>query len=266
MIKKLYSAIKNKQLKDKLTRYIVAVSYKLFNTLIFRLIMNLVSKNRRIIKQLGKKIPLIDNEFEKIANYYLPKNNSLNKNSSFASFGIGSDLNFEKEVYLKYGTRANCFDPTPRSKQLIEEINPLFVDYFEIGLNKTSGILKFYQIKPYSDFTLYEPKRFWNTFESECWSFEDLSKNLNIANFDLIKMDIEGAALPIVIDLCREENKFGILIAELELMSNKVREFESQLINLINEANLNSYSIFRLPKKKNNFTSIEVLILSSLVH
>ena len=93
-----------------------------------------------------------------------------------------------------------------------------------------------------------------------------MPKNLNIANFDLIKMDIEGAALPIVIDLCREENKFGILIAELELMSNKVREFESQLINLINEANLNSYSIFRLPKKKNNFTSIEVLILSSLVH
>ena len=265
MIKKLFSAIKNKQLKNKLIRYIVAISYKFFNTLIFRLILNIVSKNRRTIKQLGKKIPLINDEFEKISNYYLPKNNSLNKNSSFASFGIGSDLNFEKEVYLKYGIRSNCFDPTPRSKQLIEDTNPLFIDYFEIGLNKTSGILKFYQIKPYSDFTLYKPKKFWNTFESECWSFEDLSKNLNIEIFDLIKMDIEGAALPIVIDLCREENKFGILIAELELMSNNVREYESQFINLIHEANMNSYSIFRLPKKKNNFTSIEVMILSSLV-
>ena len=264
MFRKIYKAKQNKELKIKLLHYLIAVSYKFFNTFFFRIIFNTLSKNRRKVKDLGKKIQLIDEKFEKISNYYLPKKNSLNEISKFASFGIGSDISFEKEVYLKYGLSSYCFDPTPRSKKLIDKVKPSFINYFDIGLNRTSGNLTFYQIKPYSDFTLQKPKRYWSTFESSCWSFDDLSNNLDIEYFDLIKMDIEGAALPIVIDLCDRKNNFGILIAELELMSNSIDDFEKNINKLVYIVEKNFYQIYRMPKEKDNFTSIEVIILNSV--
>ena len=55
MFRKIYIARQNKELKIKLVHYLIAVSYKLFNTFFFRIILNTLSKNRRKVKDLGKK-------------------------------------------------------------------------------------------------------------------------------------------------------------------------------------------------------------------
>ena len=118
------------------------------------------------------------------------------------------------------------------------------MSFFEKGLKKK--------------FILHDELKFY--FEEEDKYFSSIDHN----KIDLIKMDIEGAALPIVIDLCDSKNNFGILIAELELMSNSIDDFEKNINKLIHIIEKNFYQIYRMPKEKDNFTSIEVIILNSV--
>ena len=176
MFRKIYKARQNKEPKIKLKHYLIAVSYKFLNTFFFRITLNTLSKNRRKVKNLGKKIRLIDEKFEKISNYYLPKKNSLNDSSNFASFGIGSDISFEKEVYLKYGLDSYCFDPTPRSKKGLLELSlrelkidlpPALLDTLQpYSWNGIHYLVHFFQktfFKNYYCFFLL-PKRFFLFF------------------------------------------------------------------------------------------------------
>ena len=262
IIKKLIKHFQNGILIEKIFKYIIAILYKIYNSFLFRHIFNLLLINRRKIKKFEKSLMPIDGSFYKIANYYLPVKNKLDKNSNFLSFGVGADVDFEVEVYSQYGTSVNCFDPTPRSEQFIKEINLKYINFFPVGLSEHSGKLTFYQTKPYSDFTLIKPNIYWDKFTADCFSIDSLLKKLNINFIDLIKLDIEGAAIDSINYLCSSPNRFEILISELELMDNDVETYIKKINKIIEIAGENNYSLFRLPKSKSNFKSIEIIIVN----
>ena len=107
----LVNSIKEGNFFSKLYRFSVAIVYKILNFGLLRIIFNSISPNRRKIKRFEKKITMIDSTFEKVGNYFLPKESNLGSNSKFISFGIGADVDFEASIYKKYGTKAICFDP-----------------------------------------------------------------------------------------------------------------------------------------------------------
>lgn len=261
-VKKLIKHYQNGILIEKIFKYTVAILYKIYNSILFRHVFNFILPNRRKIKRFEKNLTLIDDSFYKIANYYLPVKNKLDKNSNFLSFGIGSDVDFEIEVYSQYGTPVNCFDPTPRSVQFINEINLNYIKFSPVGLSEDSGKLCFYQTKPYSDYTLIKPNIYWDKFTADCFSIDSLLKKLNINFIDLIKLDIEGAAIDSINHLCSTPNRFEILISELEFMEKDVENYFKKIDKIIKVANKNNYSLFRLPKSKSNFKSIEIIIVN----
>jgi len=260
--KKIIEHIENRVLIRKLAKYCIAILYKIYNSNFLKVIFNITSKKRRKIKQFEQKLKLIDNNFFKIANYYLPVFNNLNADSNFLSFGVGADVEFEFSVFKKYNTKSFCFDPTPRSQQFIKELNENFISYFPIGLSENGGKLTFYQTKPYSDYTLIKPKIFWDKFEAACLSIDEILNKLQVNYIDLIKLDIEGSAMGSIYHLCSKPNRFGILIAELELMDGDVKKFLKEVMQLLNLVNNNGYNIYRLPKENSNYKSIEIIILN----
>ena len=98
IIKKLIKHFQNGILIEKIFKYIIAILYKIYNSFLFRHIFNLLLINRRKIKKFEKSLMPIDGSFYKIANYYLPVKNKLDKNSNFLSFGVGADVDFEVEL------------------------------------------------------------------------------------------------------------------------------------------------------------------------
>ena len=262
IIKKLINHYRNGILIEKIFKYTVAILYKIYNSFLFRHLFNFLLTNRRKIKRFEKSLTPIDDSFYKIANYYLPVKNKLDKNSNFLSFGIGSDVDFEVEVYSQYGVSVNCFDPTPRSEQFINEINLKYIKFFPVGLSEDSGKLTFYQTKPYSDYTLIKPNIYWDKFNADCFSIDNILKKLNINFIDLIKLDIEGAAIDSINQLCSSPNRFGILISELEFMEKDIENYTKKVNKIVDIANQNNYDLFRLPKIKSNFKSIEIIIVN----
>lgn len=261
-LKKIIEHINNRVLIRKVAKYFIAILYKIYNSNFLKVIFNIISKKRRKIKQFEQRLKLIDNKFFKIANYYLPISNSLNVDSNFLSFGVGADVEFEFLVFKKYNISSFCFDPTPRSQQFIEALSENFISYFPIGLSENGGNLTFYQTKPYSDYTLIKPKIFWDKFEATCLSIDEILNKLEVDYIDLIKLDIEGSAMESISHLCSKPNRFGILIAELELMDGDIKKFIKEVNQILNLVNNNGYTIYRLPKENSNYKSIEIIILN----
>ena len=59
------------------------------------------SSKRRYLKNLSNKLEHVDKKFEKIANYYIPIN-FFTGGEVIASFGVGSDIEFENQMVNKF--------------------------------------------------------------------------------------------------------------------------------------------------------------------
>ena len=77
------------------------------------------SSKRRYLKNLSNKLEHVDKKFEKIANYYIPIN-FFTGGEVIASFGVGSDIEFENQLVNKFNHKIFLFDPTPRSVEFVK--------------------------------------------------------------------------------------------------------------------------------------------------
>lgn len=229
-----------------------------------------LSKKRRYLKNLSKKLKFVDNSFEKVANYYIPLN-FFKKNQVVASIGVGADIEFENRLIEKFDHEIYLFDPTPRSVKFLENYKNLNnnITFFPLGLSTTRGLHKFYQMKPWSDYTLLKPKKVFDEINVQ---FIDIIQLIEIVNkpISMIKLDIEGAALSIVHNII-EFNlipDLKTIIAEFEApMYQSKNLFEKYCLELENFLNLiekqKKWNLFVIPKKRNKYLSLEVVLLSS---
>ena len=117
------------------------------------------SSKRRYLKNLSNKLEHVDKKFEKIANYYIPIN-FFTGGEVIASFGVGSDIEFENQLVNKFNHEIFLFDPTPRSVEFVKNFQNLSrnIKFSPLGISTTKGVHKFYQMKPWSDYSLIKPK------------------------------------------------------------------------------------------------------------
>ena len=70
---------------------------------------------------------------------------NLNSNSIVYSFGIGTDISFDKSLIKKYGLNVFAFDPTPKSLSWINSQRlPKRLNFFNFGIANFNGRAKFY--------------------------------------------------------------------------------------------------------------------------
>jgi|TARA_B100001093_G_scaffold269621_1_gene257744 FkbM family methyltransferase len=228
-----------------------------------------LSKKRRYLRNLSNKLNYVDSKFEKIANYYIPID-YFNGSEVVASFGVGSDIEFENQLVDRYKHEIFLFDPTPRSVEYIENFKNLKknLKFFPLGISTKKGVHKFYQMKPWSDYTLVKPKRVFDEISVE---FIDVKELIKIVNkpIKLLKLDIEGAALSIVHEIIKYNllPELEIIIAEFELpmyQTNEIFEkFQYELDEFLLLIDNQKWDLFLIPKEKNKYLSLEVVLISN---
>lgn len=226
-----------------------------------------LSKKRRYLRNLTNKLNYVDWRFQKIANYYIPID-FFKGSEVIASFGVGSDIEFENQLVDKFNHEIFLFDPTPRSVEFVKNFKNLSENFkfFPIGVSKTKGLHKFYQMKPWSDYTLIKPKKVFDEIDVE---FIDIQGLIYLVNkpITMIKLDIEGAALPIVHKII-EHNllpELKIIIAEFEApmyQTNEIFEkYQFELENFLLLIEKENWNLFVIPKEKNKYLSLEVVLI-----
>tara|TARA_Y100000591_G_C21805591_1_gene684646 strand:- start:202 stop:978 length:777 start_codon:yes stop_codon:yes gene_type:complete len=226
------------------------------------------SKNRKYVESLFSKFQLVDERFIPVANYYFIKNFNFKEDEVIASFGIGSDIDFEIAMFKNFNSKSYIYDPTPRSKEFMTEFEERdeFI-YSEKGLAVTNGKRSFYQIRPWSDYTINKPKIYFDNIEVDFINLDQVFKEIS-EKVIVLKLDIEGAALDIMIELFLskkfENLKFVIVEFESPFFEKKEKfhEFKQKIEKLINILEISDYEYFRIPKnkKKEKFVTLELFI------
>ena len=155
------------------------------------------------------------NRLEVVGNYkILPDNISIN--SIIYSCGIAESIEFDEAISNKFGTDVFMFDPTIQSLKFMNSIKNSKLKFFNIGIWKLDGNIKFYKHKEninLSATNLFHSKKY---FTLPCKSIDTLMKEFKHTKIDILKMDIEGASFVILNDLLDKNIYPNQIIVELE--------------------------------------------------
>ncbi len=122
----------------------------------------------------------------------------LNRNSIVYSFGIGTDISFDKKVIKKHQCSVFGFDPTPQSISWINEQKNLnSFHFYKYGIGPKTEIVDFFlpaNPKQISGSLLnHEYTDANRKVAAQMKTFGDIATELGHKHVDVVKMDIEGA-------------------------------------------------------------------------
>lgn len=128
----------------------------------------------------------------------------ISKDSVVYAFGVAGHIETEEQIAKAHGARIYMFDPTPPALLFIESrpIDPLLI-FDPIGVWTVTGPMKFYYdrretVRNLSVTNMYHTDTY---IEANCYTLEDIMKKYNHTHLDVLKMDIEGSALPVLIQM-----------------------------------------------------------------
>ena len=131
----------------------------------------------------------------------------LDENSIVYAFGVSRHIETEEDIVERIGATVHMFDPTQPAIEFIEkrEANPKLV-FDPIGVWTETGPVRFYSdrrswTKNLSVVNMYHTDDY---IEAPCYTLNDIMERKNHDRIDLLKMDIEGSALPILIHMFEE--------------------------------------------------------------
>ncbi len=204
------------------------------------------------------------------------------KDSIIISAGLGEDASFDIEFASKYNAKVIIIDPTPRAIRHFERIVDSFGDLPEISYSKggkqpigaydlskigkdnlilikkalwdKNQFLKFYSPPNPNhvshSITNYQNKYKENTsyIEVEAITIENLLKEINIEKNDipLIKLDIEGSAMEVLIDFINKDFKPRQILVEIDELNMPCKK-NFDRVTRINELLVqNNYELIKM--------------------
>ena len=236
---------------------------------------HLFLKKRRLIKKFTKsKLDILDdNQIINVGNYLIKKD-ILNSESIIYSFGIGENIGFENQISLKFNCKVYCFDPTSLAIKFMQReiYDKTKINFSPFGIWKNDGKIKFYyqdeenQKKSGGSITnLFETSKYEFM---ECYKLSTLMKKNNHSLIDVLKLDIEGAAIDVIEDIVSDKIFPRQIIVEFEYSENdsidkiKFKNWSDRLEKLILKLKENNYKCYNLPRYSHiPYSTIEVLFV-----
>lgn len=145
----------------------------------------------------------------------------LDSNSIVYSCGVGNNIDFDIEINRLYGCKVHLFDPTPGAIDFMssKSDDPRFI-FKPWGIWTENKKMRFYFDRTRKQRNL-SVTNYFNTsdyIEADCFSIENIMKNLGHKSVDLLKLDIEGAGMAVIHQLISSTViRPQIIIAELEM-------------------------------------------------
>jgi len=128
----------------------------------------------------------------------------LDKNSIVYAFGVSNHIETEELLAARVGCTVYMFDPTPPALEYIKSrtLDPRLI-FDPIGVWIESGPLRFYtdrrsRNKNLSVVNMYHTDSY---IEAPCYTLADIMKKYGHTRLDVLKMDIEGSALPVLLHM-----------------------------------------------------------------
>ena len=118
--------------------------------------------------------------------------------------GIGRDATFELDLANKLKCTVVSFDPTHQSIEYLKQFEPLPFQFIPKAIWINEGHLDFYSqdIGNNVNLSAFDSGRGEVLFRVECNSVKTMMTELGHPRLDLLKMDIEGAWMPVIEDIC----------------------------------------------------------------
>ncbi|WMX16011.1 FkbM family methyltransferase [Aureispira sp. CCB-E] len=220
------------------------------------------SKPRRKTKAYISDIPPINRNHLQAANYFIDTRMPLNDKSVVYSLGISVDSSFDEFLTKNYGCEVYMYDPTPASiEYMAKQKNELF-KFFPIAVWIENTTLKFSTPSfGGSSSSFIETNDF---FYAEARTISKLMEDNGHSHIDLFKADIEGAALPILLQMIELDIIPRQLIVEFERYEtedSKIDEFFKKITFVRNILREKGYEEFLLPREKQKYFSLEMLFI-----
>jgi FkbM family methyltransferase len=118
------------------------------------------------------------------------------------SVGIGTDASFDVELVKQFRCKLFSFDPTPASVEYVRSLEPVEFRFIPWAIWINDGHLDFFSqdLNNKVNLSLIDSGRGEHLCRVECFRLQTVMKRLEHSSVDLLKIDIEGAWLPVIED------------------------------------------------------------------
>lgn len=174
--------------------------------------------------------------------------------------GIGRDATFELELARKFGCPVVSFDPTHASIEYLKQFEPLPFKFIPKAIWINEGHLDFFSqdIGNNVNLSAFDSGRGESMYRVECHRLKTMMDQLGHSRIDLLKMDIEGAWLPVIEDMCASGIIPRVFCVEFDSPTSigKVRRTVKLLAR---------HGLYLIHRRRDNYLFVEKSILESKV-
>lgn len=222
---------------------------------------------RVFTKEVLETFSKIDERHIKVGNYYLDKRLPLNSESIVYSIGILTEISFDEVVAEKFDSQIFMYDPTPISIDFMKQYKGhRNFNFFPFGAWIENKTLKFYLPNDAGSASVMKKNNQGEYFEAKCKTLQTLMKENQHDKIDVLKMDIEGAALPILEEMVKAHIYPNQIVVELERPSDDIQEnidFFHRVMMLCNNLRTEGYEVFALPRAAYSYYCMELLFVKT---
>ena len=204
-------------------------------------------------------------KFQHYGNYQLKKN-KIPKNPIVYSGGVGTNVSFDVEILKKHKGVVRLFDPTKSSINYINSLRKIknfkFYPYALYYKNKKVKLYKdpSNRIKSNSinNFLEFDSRSF---YYAQAYNLTFLMKKFKDKRIDILKLDIEGVAEELIIDLFNNGKYPSQIVSAFEIPLNYIKFFKFlgkffKLIKVINK----KYNLYNL-RYRSRGVEMEILAI-----
>jgi FkbM family methyltransferase len=222
-----------------------------------------LDEERRLNRRFEERLTPVGPQHVRLGNYYLDGRIPLDESSVVYSFGVGMNIDFDLAIARRAGCTVHLFDPTPESAVFMERYaDQRHLRFMPVGVWTETATVPFYEPPLGGSASMVMHASGPPKFEGRVEPLRVLMTELGHEHIDVLKMDIEGAALDVLEQMVTEGILPTQIVVELERPRGDRRailEFFDRVRTLCTELERRGYETRRLPRAKARYFGLELL-------
>jgi FkbM family methyltransferase len=218
---------------------------------------------RVLAKKFELGLPKLMDNHIRLGNYFLDCRVHYTKPPIIYSMGVLTDVSFDKAAADYFNTDVYLFDPAPVAIEFMAKQQDSRLKFQPIGVWTEDKTMEFM----FSKNKGRSPSMFiphdGGVFFANCKSISTIMAELSHQNIDILKLDIEGAALPLLEHLLDSNIQLpSQIVAEFENINPNLIEFCDfyvRIDRLIRRLKGKGFEVANLPRDFSFYRSVELL-------
>ncbi len=217
---------------------------------------------RRVASAILARLYKADQKLLKFGNYHLD-GDLVSEESVVYSVGVGDNVHFDVALHSRKGCRIYAFDPSPLAQRTVACVRLPYLEFYPWGLWTHDETRNFYAHHPGSlhrqHLSTVNVMRRTEAITLECRALSSIMHELGHDRLDVLKMDIEGAAVPVLESLLEGPIRPAQIVFEMEKGRQSLIPFYQRAIRLVGRLKEEGYKLNFLPRSHFKRHNLEFL-------